>query len=81
MKQGWDWLLDSGITSFIDLSPMQESGPQKIYEGFLREKAEKRGLHVEHQAFPPKLWRLPKPGQMDQILDAIDQAMASGYTV
>ena len=85
MKQGLDWLFDSGITSFIDLSPMQDSEPQKIYEGFLREKAEQRGLHVGYQAFPPKLWtklrRLPKPEQMDQILTAIDQSLASGYTV
>jgi len=85
MQQGLDRLLDSGITSFIDLSPREESGPQETYEGLLREVAEKRGLHVEYQAFPPKLrtklWRLPKPEQLDQILTAIDQSLASGNTV
>jgi protein-tyrosine phosphatase len=81
VRERLDWLLDSGITSFIDLSPREDSGPQETYEGLLREKAEKRGLHVEYQAFPPKLWKAPKPKQMDQILTAIDQSLASGNTV
>ncbi len=85
MQQGLDRLLNSGITSFIDLNPREESGPQETYEGLLREVAEKRGLHVEYQAFPPKLrtklWRLPKPEQVGQILTAIDQSLASGHTV
>jgi hypothetical protein len=75
-----EWLLDSGVTSFMDLSSWYEGRPE-TYESLLNDKAARRGLRVEYHAFSPKLRRLPKLELVNKILDAIDKAIARRQVV
>ena len=65
--------LDAGFTSFIDLTPPTEMFP---YASLLK------GAEVDYQRFPIVDNAVPAaPGQMAEILDALDAAMAANRKV
>jgi protein-tyrosine phosphatase len=71
--------LEAGITFFLDLTEAHELEP---YEQILKEEAAARGLAVGYRRMPIKDGGIPRtPQEMTHILDAIDQAIATGQTV
>lgn len=68
--------LDAGVRSFVDLTEEGEYGLVP-YAGLLQEEAERRGLLVEHRRLSIRDVDVPRsPGEMIEILDAIDGALA-----
>lgn len=74
------WLLDRGVTFFLDLTEPGESG-LKPYAHLLAEEAEARGQQVEHcrQSIPDM--HAPSSEQMVRTLDELDRALENGRCV
>jgi predicted protein tyrosine phosphatase len=79
-RQKLGYLLDAGVTYFINLTEAGEYG-LKPYSPLLPELEALRGMDVEHHRRPIRDMDTPTAGEMDSILDAIDKALASGKTV
>jgi ADP-ribosyl-[dinitrogen reductase] hydrolase len=70
-------LLDAGIDCFIDLTEPAEAGS---YEGLLR--AAKGGVKATYFRLPIRDHGLPEsPARMQEILDALERALAEGRSV
>jgi hypothetical protein len=65
------WLLDAGVTFFVDLTEESEAEP---YARWL-------GQAAEHHRMPIPDWDIPTPEEMAHILDTIDAALEAGHTV
>lgn len=77
--------LAAGVRCFIDLTVAQEtafsSRPVQPYEQLLTTLADQQQITVSYQRHPIRDLSAPSQAQMVQILDAIDQARASGHMV
>lgn len=73
-----DALLAAGMDTFIDLTTPGELPP---YHSVLAEEARALGQQVSYRRFTIGDFGLPAPGQMSQILDCIDSALAAGGKV
>ena len=71
-------LLDAGITCLINLT---EDGELPPYEKILQEQAGWRSVEVTSRHFPIQNYGLPTRAQMIDILNALDEALASGQSV
>ncbi len=75
-----DWLLDQGVTFFLDLSN-KYSGKPKTYQRILEEKAGEKGKAVMYRALFTPEQNLPARSQIVTILDILDEALAQGKVV
>lgn len=73
-----DALLEAGFDLFIDLTCPGETWP---YTNILLEEARIYGLEVSHRRFPIGDFGLPAPGQMNSILDTIDEGLYAGHKI
>jgi protein-tyrosine phosphatase len=71
-------VLDSGVTTFIDLTEARELLP---YEAVARDEAISRGLEVTHRRLPIRDNDVATPERMAEILDEIAAAESAGSTV
>ncbi|GEM_PF-237994 len=78
-------LLDTGVTTFIDLTEESETGPQGEpllpYAQLLREVAAEQGVAVNYMRFEILDVNVPPPWKMEAIIAAIEIATANGETV
>ena len=78
-------LLGSGIRTFIRLQEADETGwddePFVPYDRLLQELAAAQGVRVTCLQFPFPDCDLVKPGQMLEVLDAIDSSLDNGKPV
>ncbi|NJK78886.1 MAG: hypothetical protein HC914_02815 [Chloroflexaceae bacterium] len=70
--------LEAGFTSFIDLTEPNELIP---YTSLLEKEAINYRTQVQYQRLPIVDQSVPRPDRMQEILDAIDQALAMGHKV
>ena len=70
--------LAAGITYFVDLTEAHELAP---YDWILQQEAAAQGLAVEHWRAPIPDLGTPTSATVTRILDAVDDAMASGHRV
>jgi protein-tyrosine phosphatase len=80
LRAGLRRLLEAGVTCFLDLT---EEGEKDMvsYAPALRAEARAVGRRVEHRRMPIPDFETPTVGQMREILDALDAALADGHTV
>ena len=71
--------LESGITYFLDLTEPGESG-LKPYALFLPDSTPE-GKKIVHRRLPIPDTSTPKPQEMKQILDTIEEASAQGHVI
>ena len=71
-------MLEAGITSFFDLTQPHELEP---YEEMFREEGAWRNLEVDYQRFPIRDFGVPTRTELQNILDALDEALAQGKGV
>jgi hypothetical protein len=74
------WLLEAGVTFFLDLTEAGEYGLE-AYAPWLDQEAAALGLEVEHRRTPIRDRGTPTPEAMTHILDTIDAALGAGGTV
>jgi hypothetical protein len=74
------WLLDQGVTAFIDLS-YTVPGPSESYESKLRDMAAEYGKAIEYAAIPTPAWQLPGRKTIQSALNRIDEALDQGHTI
>lgn len=74
------WLLDQGITLWIDLTVDGEYG-LKPYSELLLEEAKKQGKPAAHIRLPIPDLGIPDRAGMKQVLDVLDAAMHNGQSV
>jgi len=74
------WLLDVGVTYFIDLSH-HLSDRSETYENTLLELAFEHKIAVKYVAIPTPLRQLPRSKTIKSILELIDQALEAGHTL
>ena len=67
-----DALLEAGFDTFVDLTQPHENVP---YAEILKQEANIYGMDVRRLSFPIGDFGLPTPGQMNSILDAIEDAL------
>jgi protein tyrosine/serine phosphatase len=79
-RQRLGWLLDQGITFFVDLTEDCEGGKEP-YEFLLMEEASARGVTAIHHHKPIRDFGIPTEEEMTQTLDALDVALAAGHRV
>jgi hypothetical protein len=77
-RRRMDAFLEAGITTFIDLTQSYELAP---YEAILKEQARACGLTVTYQRISIQDYGLPSRDTMTQILNTIDNALASGQKI
>jgi len=77
-EQKISYLLGLGANFFIDLT---EPGRLVPYAGILQEEGDLLGQVVEYHRFAIDDFGVPSPGQMVEILDSIDAALADGKVV
>jgi Swiss Army Knife protein, DSP-PTPase phosphatase domain len=73
-----DAFLEAGFDTFIDLTQPGETFP---YESTLLEQAQVYGIKVAYRSFAIGDFGLPTPGQMNDILDAIEESLRAGRRV
>ena len=73
-----DALIEAGFDTFIDLTRQGEIYP---YSEILREQSESYGAEARYYRFPIGDFGLPSPGQMQAILDQIDESLEAGRKV
>jgi hypothetical protein len=73
-----DAFLETGINTFIDLTHAHEQIP---YETILGEQAKACNLHATYTRLPIQDFGLPSIETMQEILDAMDHALAKGRKV
>lgn len=71
--------LDSGITYFIDLTEAHE--PLEPYDHLLHEEAEKLGILAVHKRMPIMDVSVPTADFMNEILEAIDEALEQDHKI
>ena len=74
------WLLDSGITRFIDLTEPGESD-LKSYLSELTDEAAEEGVTVGHTRIPIPDMDVPSSDHMKHILDKLDNSINAGERV
>ena len=79
-RQRLGWLLDQGITFFVDLTEEGEGGKEP-YEFILMEEAAARGVTAIRHHKPIRDFGIPTEEEMTQTLDALDVALAAGHRV
>ena len=79
-RQRLGWLLDQGITFFVDLTEEGEGGKEP-YEFILMEEAAARGMMAIRHHKPIRDFGIPTEEEMTQTLDALDVALAAGHRV
>jgi protein-tyrosine phosphatase len=72
------WLLDAGITTFIDLT---EAGELEPYSDVLADEADRLGVAAAQVRFPIPDMTPPEPQVMVRVLDAVDGALDTGEAV
>jgi hypothetical protein len=73
-----DALIEAGFDTFIDLTEPNETAP---YAGILKEAASAYGVEAGYSRFPIGDFGLPAAGQMNSVLDAIDEGLAAGHKI
>jgi len=74
------WLLDSGITFFINMSS-QRFDELDEYESDLMTLASERKKDIKYVRIRTPLWQLPRARAIRSILDLIDQALEQGHVI
>lgn len=74
------WLLDQGVTFWLDLTEEGEAGLIPYVEA-LDDIAKSLGLEVVHRRFPIHDMGIPEKSAMVEILNVLDKALSSGHTV
>lgn len=76
------WLLDRGVRQFVDLTEEGEwtgrGSPLLPYAQLLAAEAKRAGVVAGHRRFPIEDMGVPRPEQMGEILDLLDDAAALG---
>ena len=75
-RKRMDAFIEAGFDTFIDLTNPNEIWP---YEKILFEEASVYEVEVSHHRFPIEDFGLPSPGQMNSILDMIDENLLAGH--
>jgi protein-tyrosine phosphatase len=71
--------LRAGVTFFLDLT---EENELTSYADILAEEAARLNIGAIHRRIPIRDLSVPRsPREMEEILDAIDEALAAGHTV
>jgi protein-tyrosine phosphatase len=70
------WLLDAGITTFVDLT---EHGELLAYDHFIEEHAPNKP--IEHVRMPIRDVSIPTVAEMERILDLVDRKLGEGQVV
>ena len=70
--------IDCGVDFFVDLT---EEGEKVPYQQLVKEEAMKANARVRYRRLPVEDFGTPSKGEMKQILDTIDAAIAEGRTV
>lgn len=70
--------LDCGITFFLDLT---QEGEKMPYESIVMDEAATRGVDVKYVRLPIQDFGIPTLARMEEILDAVDEANATGHSV
>jgi hypothetical protein len=73
-----DALLQAGLNTFIDLTRSDETWP---YKNILLDEAKLYDVDVIHLRFPIGDFGLPTPGQMNAILEAIDENLQASRNI
>lgn len=73
-----DALIEAGFNTFIDLTKAGETFP---YANILHEQANAYERAVTHDRFPIGDFGLPTPGQMNAILDRIEESLQAGRKI
>lgn len=74
------WLLDAGVTYFIDLSHHYADRPE-IYERTLLELASEYGKDIKYVAIPTPGRQSPRPKTIQAVIELLDQALEQGHTI
>jgi hypothetical protein len=74
------WLLDQGVTAFINLA-YTVPGPPETYENRLRDLAIEYGKDIKYTAIPTPTWQLPRRKTIQSALNRIDEALDQGHTI
>ena len=74
------WLLDRGITGFLDLTEEGEAGLPD-YRGDLQEEADLKGVMIEHIRRPIPDMGISEVQEMKETLDLIDRFLGRGINV
>ena len=77
-RRRMDAFLEAGITTFIDLTQSHELVP---YEAILKEQARTYGLNITYQRLAIRDYGTPSHKTMTNILNIIDDALASGQKI
>ncbi len=75
-----DWLLEQGVSCYLDLSEQYHYRP-KTYQRLLELKATEKERAVIYRGLYTPGKNLPPRARLVEILDLIDQALASGQVV
>jgi protein-tyrosine phosphatase len=74
-----DALLDLGVNAFFDLTEADEGLRPYLLE--LEEAAKARGIDVEYSRYPIPDHTAPAPEYAEQIVEAVEEALAEGRKV
>lgn len=77
-RQRLDAFIEAGFDTFIDLTQPNEMVP---YKNILLEQAAVYSANVTHARFPIGDFGLPKPEQMNKILDKLEEDLGAGRKV